>query len=79
MHRERGQQFEASALPESEALVVVLSGVLLHFRHRLRPAQDSGNGDNLVADSDSEFSARKHERRTAIPSPENARANFGAT
>ena len=32
MHRERGQKIEESALPESEALVVVLSGVSLHFR-----------------------------------------------
>jgi hypothetical protein len=32
MHRERGQKIEGSALPESEALVVVLSGVSLHFR-----------------------------------------------
>ena len=31
-HRERGQKIEESALPESEALVVVLSGVSLHFR-----------------------------------------------
>ena len=37
-----------------------------------------GYGDRLAAGSDSEFSARKHEKRTATASPENARANFGA-
>ena len=32
VHRERRQKIEGSALPEPEALVVVLSGVSLHFR-----------------------------------------------
>ena len=32
MHRERGQKIEEGTLPESEALVVVLSGVSMHFR-----------------------------------------------
>ena len=86
MHRERGQKFEESALPESEALVAsrlerriaaLPFGPRRAHDRRLRPAQDSGNGDKLIADNDSDL-AIANEKLTAIPSPEIARANFGA-